>query len=210
MQWNLPTGVRPLVPDRELTPHFWLHEFPVWWLATPYQVAELRGQLTRFWEPLRAHTGRLIPTSWLWWSSGIRRANAHTHPGTVDMVPLTAHQRFQQADEQIRAGNLTGAGAYQRAGESLVSDAHRWAADHLRGMYGELIDERDHLHATAPGIGGAGEVLHEPQEGVYYAGLMPEKWGRDFPAWLAVLILGALVLGQISLEAHEGIRRWTT
>lgn len=210
MKWTLPAGVTPLVPDRELTAHFWLHEFPVWWLATPYQVAELRGQLTRFWEPLRAHTGALTPTSWMYWSSGAQRVRGHSHPGTLDMVPSRAIAYFQQAEDQARLGNVAAAEVHRRAGESMVSDAHRWAADRLKGMFGELIDERDHLHVTAPGIGGAGEVLHEPREGVYHAGLMPEKWGRDFPAWLAALILGALVLGQISLEAHEGIRRWTT
>ena len=34
---------------------------------------------------------------------------------------------------------------------------------------GEFIDERDHLHATLPGIGGRGQWLIEPVEGVYIA-----------------------------------------
>ncbi len=55
----------------------------------------------------------------------------------------------------------------RRAG---VTQVWRWMGANLRGMYGSLINERDHIHVTRPGIGvapGQAEFLNEPTEGVY-------------------------------------------
>ena len=171
MAYDPPAGTAPRVPDQRLTRSFQLHEFPGWWMATPQQVARLRAQLSRFWQPLRNHVGAIVPTSWMWSkTSGRPRTGAHADPGTVDAVPLSAVAQFQMADEKSPLGQTDAASAHRRRGRELISAAHAWAARSLPGTFGELIDERDHIHATAPGVGGNGQVLHEPREGSYAAG----------------------------------------
>lgn len=143
--------------DRKLAPNFWLHEFPCWELATEADVSELARTVRNVLQPARERWGRIVPTSWSWWKSGCTpRTGAHGHPGSVDFVPL----------------------------DTPVPTVHRWAAKALAGSYGEIIDERDHIHVTAPGIGAplsAPQVLVEPSEGVYVsvdpdAGF-PGGWG---------------------------------
>ncbi len=171
MRYAPPAGTAPLVTDQALTRNFWLHEFPVWWKASPQQVARLRAQLSRFWQPLRGRVGALVPTSWMWSkTSGRPRTGGHADPGTVDAVPLSAVVQFQMANEKTQLGDHVAARAHEARGQELVSAAHAWAAANLPGTFGELIDERDHIHTTAPGVGGNGQVLHEPREGRYVSG----------------------------------------
>lgn len=171
MRWEPPAGTTPLAPEQRLTRSFKLHEFPLWWLASPKQVALLRAQLSRFWQPLRDRVGAMVPTSWMWSrATGRPRTGAHSDPGTADMVPRSAVVQAQLATEKRRGGDWEGARAHELRGQELISEAHAWAAANLPGTFGELIDERDHIHATAPGVGGQGEVLHEPREGRYVSG----------------------------------------
>lgn len=193
MRWDPPAGVTPLVTDQRLTRNFELNEFPLWWLASPLQVAQLRAQLSRFWQPLRDRWGAMIPTSWLWSrSTGEPRTGAHADPGTADMVPRSAVLQFQLRDDKLRAHDREGARAHELRGQELVSETHAWAAANLPGSFGKLIDERDHLHVTAPGVGGTGVVLHEPTEGQYSIGPFPVPLAAGGLLLLAYLLYLAM------------------
>lgn len=83
---------------------------------------------------------------------------------------------------------------------------------------GEFIDERNHIHATIPGVGGVGEWLIEPTEGEYVTpgDVSPgDPWrpstpwyelpGIDvevprFPPWMGYVALGALLLLVVSSD----------
>lgn len=75
-----------MATDRKLAGDFWLHEFSGWEGASESQVARLRETVARVLQPLRNRYGTVIPTSWLTWSSGARRAGSHAQGGTVDFV----------------------------------------------------------------------------------------------------------------------------
>lgn len=86
----------------------------------------------------------------------------------------------------------TGSGAH-RDGDAVdfvpmqadIPPVHRWIAANRAGAFGELIDERNHIHVTSPGVGGWGEVLVEPTEGEYAAVDDPtaERPSNGAPAW---------------------------
>lgn len=129
--------------DRKLAEGIWLHEFPGAEAATEEQVAGLRWTVDNILTPARQRWGPLKITSWLVLPGGRKElgGGGHKDPGTVDFVPL----------------------------EAPIPSVHRWMGFALRGLYGELIDERTHIHVTRPGIGGSGELLVEYAEGRYAA-----------------------------------------
>lgn len=167
-----------------LGPNFTLGEFRGWETATVQQVEQLRELVTNVLQPIRDSFGRkVLPSSWIRWSSGQPRTGAHATGGAVDFVV-----------------------------DGVPSAVVFWRAYTLQLPVGEFIDERDHLHATNPGIGGTGQWLIEPVEGEYTTpGAItpgdpwrpPTPWyelpGIDvevsrFPAWLGWAALGALLL----------------
>lgn len=129
--------------DRRLSPNFMLHEFPGAAAASEDDVARLRWTVENILQPTRDRWGPLKITSWKVLPGGRSElgAGGHRDAGTVDFVPLGAP----------------------------VPAVHRWMGYFLRGRYGELIDERSHIHVTRPGIGGDGELLVEFSEGRYAA-----------------------------------------
>lgn len=129
--------------DRQLGDGFWLHEFPGAQAATEDQVQRLRWTVENILVPTRRRWGRLRITSWLVLPGGRAElgGGGHADAGTVDFVPLDAP----------------------------LPSVHRWMGHELRGRYGELIDERSHIHVTRPGVGGTGELLVEWAEGRYAA-----------------------------------------
>lgn len=127
-------------PDRRISRNFVLSEFSGWQTATAGEILRLEEFVHSVLQPIRDRWGVIIPTSWRTWSSGEPRTGAHAQ-GAVDFVPA----------------------------EAPMMDVHMWAAYNLRGRYGEIIDERDHIHVTPPGVGGDGEVLVEYREGEYAA-----------------------------------------
>lgn len=120
--------------------NFSLHEFRGWEQATEAQVAVLELEAVRtFLQPIRDQWGRIDPSSWLRWSSGVLRTGAHADPGTVDFVPAGAP--IPQVFQWIQGQGLP---------------------------YGTLIDERDHIHRTRPGAQGAYQKAYvEGAEGSY-------------------------------------------
>jgi hypothetical protein len=130
-----------MAADAQLSPDFWLHEWPCYELMTADQVAGALEATAAHLQPLRDRFGRIKVTSGHFWRFGcIPRAGAHAVPGTVDYVPLDAPLR----------------------------DVFDYAVANLRPTFGTLIFERDHIHRTAPGTQGRiGWAFTEPTEGSY-------------------------------------------
>jgi len=73
--------------DQQLSSSFWLHEFPCWELATSEDVERLKETCARVLQPVRNRFGKVVPTSWKWWSSGCTpRTGSHSAGGTVDFI----------------------------------------------------------------------------------------------------------------------------
>lgn len=174
----------------QLSRNFRLGEFSGWQLAESPQLEQLERVVRTILQPIRDTFGAVVPTSWYAWSSGAPRTGAHGTGGAVDFV-------------------VPG---------TPLPVVWAWARSNLR--VGEFIDERDHLHATLPGIGGQGEFLIEPIEGEYVApGDAPgASWRPDspwyelpgitatvsrYPGWLVALVAVAVV----SALADRGDRR---
>lgn len=155
--------------DRRLGSYFWLHEFPCYWKATEEQADVLELQARTLLDPLRRRFGRITPTSWLYWSDCRPRTGAHSDPGTVDFVATGLIED--------RGGAPRKAWADQTPAEREITkqshyDVVWWAGQYLpASQFGQIIDERSHVHLTRPGVGGrtgqnpVGEVLREPEEG---------------------------------------------
>ena len=113
-----------MAADRQLGANFWLREFPCWEIASEADVAGLAETVRDRLQPARNEFGRLVPTSWRWWSKGcVPRVGAHADARTVDFVPQDAP----------------------------IPAVHAWMAANV--AYGEVIDEFNHIHVTAPGVG---------------------------------------------------------
>lgn len=131
--------------------NFVLEEWPCWKNATAADVIVMRWVAVNVLQPARNRFGAIRITSWKYWArSDCRepRTGDHADAGTLDFVPL----------------------------EAPIMDVFRWIGANLRGRYGSLIYERDHIHYTRPGIGvrqGETEFLIEPTEGVYKAIALP-------------------------------------
>ena len=163
--------------------NFTLGEFSGWMQASRAQVENLRELVATVLQPIRDPFGPVLPTSWIRWSSGAPRTGAHSTGGAADFIV-----------------------------PGVPSAVVFWWAYTQQLPVGEFIDERDHLHATLPGIGGRGEWLIEPTEGEYVTpGAVtpgdpwrpPSGWyelpGIDvtvprFPVWMGWAALVALLL----------------
>ena len=135
--------------DAVLTPSLRLSSFPCWQKATAADAVYMRWLAVNLLQPVIDRWGPIVLTSWKWWfRSGCNdpRTGDHADAGTVDFVP-------------------------QRAS---VEDVWQWMGANLRGRWGSLIHERDHIHVTRPGVGvrpGQEEFLREPVEGRYAAAM---------------------------------------
>lgn len=133
--------------DLQLSRSLRLSAWPCWQRATADDLPALRWTAENILQPTVDRWGPLYLTSWRYWrSSGCidARTGDHADAGTVDFVPASAS----------------------------VEDVWRWMGANLKGRYGSLIEERDHIHVTRPGVGvepGRFEFLREPVEGVYRA-----------------------------------------
>ena len=164
-----------MIPDRQLTRSLWLHSWPcALEKATEADARVLAWAATNVWQPVIDHLGPVVFTSWRYWvSSGcqVARTGDHEDPGTVDAVARNAS-----------SGEL-----------------HDWIGRNLRDasgapLWGSLINERDHVHYTRPGVGthGGAEYLYEPTEGTYVAVALPE--------WIPPAVaIGPWVLGAAAL-----------
>lgn len=122
-----------MASDRQLGANFWLREFTGWQRATETQVARLQETVARVLQPIRSTFGvRVIPTSWIAWSSGELRTGTHADGGAVDFV----------------------------LEDGLTDDAFEWGAQHLvpAGYIGRWIYEP--ARAAAPGVARQGEHIH--------------------------------------------------
>ncbi len=153
--------------DARLSPSLRLSSFPCWEKATAADAVKMRWLAVNVLQPVIDRWGPVTLTSWKWWfNSGCKSARTGDHgdAGTVDFVP-------------------TGAS---------IEDVWRWMGANLRGRWGSLIHERDHIHVTRWGVGtktGADEFLREPVEG-QYASAMP-----GIPTMgLAALLAGSVFL----------------
>lgn len=158
--------------DRQLTTDLRLSSWPCWKHATKRDVVWMEWTARNVLQPVINRWGPITITSWRYWfRSGCEEARTgdHEHPATVDFVPTRAR----------------------------VSDVHRWMGAYIvhadgRPLFGSLIDERDHVHVTAAGVGtrtGETEFLVEPTEGTYSAISIP---GRPTAAVLGVAVAVAL------------------
>lgn len=161
-----------MATDRRLGSYFWLHEFPCWLHASESDIETLRRQVVRIADPTRREWGQLTPTSWKWWRDGCRpRSGAHADAGTFDFQATgrirelggNPYVSWDQAEERERAIR-----------EQAHREVGRWMATYLPSdYYGQIIDERNHIHVTRPGVGGregqspTGMALREPREGEY-------------------------------------------
>lgn len=131
--------------DAQLSPSFRLSSFPCWELATAAQALMLRSTVLGILQPVVDAWGPITVTSWNRWTRNDcrdLRTGDHADAGTVDFAPRRAS----------------------------VARVWSWMGANLRGRFGSLINERDHIHVTRPGIGvkpGTSEFLYEPSEGVY-------------------------------------------
>lgn len=156
--------------DAQLSPGFRLSSFPCWQRATAPDVVVMRWVAQRVLQPTANRWGRLTITSWTAWARTDcteARTGDHADPGTVDFVPRLAP----------------------------IEDVWRWMGANLKGRYGSLIFERDHIHYTRPNVGvrtGQTEFLYEPVEGVYRA----EVPGMSSLAVGALAVAGLYVLVQ--------------
>lgn len=135
--------------DVALTPGLRLSSFPCWEKATASDAVYMRWVAVNVLQPVINRWGPLHLTSWKWWKSeGCNRARTgdHADAGTVDFVPA----------------------------EASIEDVWQWMGANLRGRWGSLIHERDHIHVTRSGVGtrtGRDEFLREPIEGQYAAAM---------------------------------------
>lgn len=140
-----------MIGDVALSRSLSLSSFPCWERATAADALVMRWVAREVLQPVIDRWGRIEITSWRYWKRndcGDPRVGDHSHPGTIDFVPLQAP----------------------------VTKVWSWMASTLRGKYGSLIHERDHIHYTRPGVGarvGHAEVLYEPTEGIYRAAVVP-------------------------------------
>lgn len=136
-----------MTDDAQLSTDFRLSSAPCWDRATVADALAFRWTALNILQPTADRWGPLAITSWRHWTRDNcrdARTGDHGDGGTVDFVP-------------------------RRASIARVAN---WMAANLRGRYGSLINERDHIHVTRPGIGvrpGTSEYLNEPTEGVYVA-----------------------------------------
>lgn len=115
--------------DRQLTANFRVGEAPCYHRATEEQAGRLEETAARVLQPARNVFGPLEITSWTHWSDCSPRSGAHSHGGTVDVVPLQADAR----------------------------EVWEWMAVHLvpSGYIGRLIyepgrsDQGEHIHVAA-------------------------------------------------------------
>ena len=135
-----------MIDDAQLSRSIRLSSFPGWELATAADALKARWTALNILQPTIDRWGPIRLTSWRRWSRDNwrdLRTGDHADGGTVDFVPRRAS----------------------------VPRVWNWMGANLRGKYGSLINERDHIHVTRPGIGvkpGTSEFLHEPTEGVYH------------------------------------------
>lgn len=159
--------------DRRLGSYFWAHEFPCWEKTTEADLDVLQGTVRELMDPTRRRWGRLDPTSWMHHRAGCRkRTGAHVHPGTVDFI-ATQHMRELGVENPLQ-GWADMSEEDRRRTEDAHQEVGRWMATYLPATaYGQIIDERSHIHITRPGVGGrpgdspTGMALREPEEGKY-------------------------------------------
>ncbi len=170
-----PAQARPLIADRQLSTSLRLSAWPCWEHATESDLRWLSWTARNVWEPVIARWGPLYFTSWKRWvRSGCveARTGDHAHPGTLDVVPARAS----------------------------VEEVHSWMGAHIRDgtgspLFGSLINVRDHIHYTPPGVGtaaGVTEFLSEPTEGKYRG--LPLPFGRWTWRGMTLTIAAALAL----------------
>lgn len=178
--------------DRRLSANFWLHEFTGWERATEAQVRELEETVARVLQPIRNRFGKVIPTSWIAWSSGELRDGSHAEGGTVDFIVGDSGELTREAFEW-GARYLIPAGYIGR----WIYEPAR-AADPARGVR----RQGEHIHmapvrAMVASIGDARiQVLEELEEGQYV-------FFRT-----AALGLGALIAGAVAfflLARHRAV-----
>lgn len=131
--------VDPRRPVWDGCPFFLWEELEGWDQADAVRVARARQLVRDFLCPARAALGPITVTSWYTWSSGRPRDEVHGQGAAIDLVPE----------------------------RGTVQRAYEWIRDHT--VYGEVIQERTHVHVTLPGFGGSMSALLEPREGVYVA-----------------------------------------
>lgn len=159
-----------MATDVQLSPDIRLSSFPCWERATAAEALAARWTARNILQPVIDRWGPIHISSWTRWrADGCARARTgdHADGGTVDFVPVHAD----------------------------VATVWRWMGPNLAGRYGSLINERDHIHVTRPGVGvapGAVEFLNEPTEGVY----IPARLGLPTPVLAALLGLALYLWGR--------------
>lgn len=178
--------------DRKVGHWFWLHEFPCWWLASSSQIAALEETAARVLDPIRSRWGKVVPTSWLWWSDGCTpRTGSHGQTGgTVDFVTPEANMRdvYEWGRRELLPSGYVGRWIYEPATTAQNEHIHMATREDMRLAYpGEPDKHRILALVETPG---GGYVLSEEVTPIGLPGLTATAGGGRF-MW--ALLLGAAV-----------------
>ncbi len=151
-----------MAPDRQLSADFWLHEFPCYERANEADVAKLQETVSRVLQPVRTRWGRIVPTSWMWWSDGCDpRTGSHAGGGTIDFVTRDAelYDVFEWGQTHLLPTGYVGRWIYEpdrSAPEGVPQDEHI----HMAPVQDMIL----HSDAAEPGVP---KALEETAEGEY-------------------------------------------
>lgn len=120
-----------MASDRILAGNFWLHEFSGWEQATEADVAALQETAQRVLQPVRQRFGKVVPSSWLYWSDGTPRTGAHAYGGTVDFVTPNADLRevWEWGKTYLLPSGYIGRWIYEP--ERAPTDTHPGQGEHI-------------------------------------------------------------------------------
>jgi hypothetical protein len=166
------SGTDPVVVG---CPFQW-YEFSGWEVASAAQLDNGRALVRSVLCPARQLVGTVLVSQggWIYSRDGYPRSDIHATGAAADVVPGTA----------------------------TVQELYVAIRDLPEAPYGEVLQERDHVHVTLPGYGGQGQALLELPDGTYTvdpdgpAGAVPLQldYTRPAAAWAAYALAASVAI----------------